>query len=85
MEVCQKYPTQQMYIDAKLLKNTAEDVVSFINRAEDHLEVPIAIAENFLENVLCDSESGLQTNAELSPKKQPQWLWQDQLKNPSKL
>lgn len=55
-----------MYIDAKLLKNTAEDVVGFINRAEDRLEVPIAIAKYFLEDMVCDCESGLQTNAKLS-------------------
>lgn len=66
LELFQKYPTQQMYIDARLLKNTAEDVVSFINRAEDRLEVPIAIAKDFLEDMVCDCESGLQTNAELS-------------------
>ena len=66
LEFFQNYPTQQMYIDARLLKNTAEDVIGFINRAEERLEVPLALAKDFLEDMVCDCESGLQTNVELS-------------------
>lgn len=66
LEFFQNYPTQQMYVDAKLLKNTSEDVIDFLNRAEERLEVPLAIAKDFLEDMVCDCESGLQINAELS-------------------
>ncbi len=66
LEFFQNYPTQQMYVDARLLKNTSEDVIDFLNRAEERLEVPLAIAKDFLEDMVCDCESGLQINAELS-------------------
>ena len=66
LEFFQNYPTQQMYVDARLLKNTSEDVIDFINRAEERLEVPLAIAKDFLEDMVCDCESGLQTNVDLS-------------------
>ena len=66
LELFQNYPTQQMYIDARLLRNTSEDVIDFINRAEERLEVPLAIAKSFLEDMVCDCESGWQTKAELS-------------------
>ncbi len=56
LEFFQKYPTQQMYIDGRLLKNTAEDVIVFINRAKDRLEVPLAIAKDFVEDMVCDCE-----------------------------
>lgn len=66
LEFFQNYPTQQMYVDARLLKNTSEDVIDFLNRAEERLEVPLAIAKDFLEDMVCDCESGWQINAELS-------------------
>ena len=56
LEFFQKYPTQQMYVDGRLLRETAEDVIGFINNAEETLEVPLAIAKDFLEEMVCECE-----------------------------
>ena len=56
LEFFQKYPTKQMYIDGRLLAKTAGDVFGFLNRTEEALEVPLAIAKDFLEDIVCDCE-----------------------------
>ncbi len=66
LEFFQNYPTQQMYVDARLLKNTSEDIIGFINRVEERFEVPLAIAKSFLEDMICDCEPSLQTNSGVS-------------------
>ncbi|ELS02003.1 Alpha/beta hydrolase of unknown function (DUF1400) [Xenococcus sp. PCC 7305] len=56
LEFFQKYPTQKMYVDGRLIAKTAKSVFGFLNRAEEALEVPIAIAKDFLEDMVCDCE-----------------------------
>ncbi len=66
LEFFQKYPTKQMYIDGRLLKNTAEDVIGFINNAKATLEVPLAIAKDLLEDMVCDCEVATSTSPRLT-------------------
>ena len=66
LEFFQKYPTKQMYIDGRLLKNTAEDVIGFINNAKETLEVPLAIAKDLLEDMVCDCEVATSTSPSLT-------------------
>ncbi|MGK7899517.1 MAG: alpha/beta hydrolase [Xenococcus sp. (in: cyanobacteria)] len=56
LEFFQKYPTKEMYVDGRLIAKTAGDVFGFLNRAEEALEVPIAIAKDFLEDLVCECE-----------------------------
>ncbi|MGK7876255.1 MAG: alpha/beta hydrolase [Xenococcaceae cyanobacterium] len=65
LEVFQNYPTQQMYIDGKTLANTASKVIGFIDRAEERLEVPLAIFKDFLESLICECESSQNINTGL--------------------
>lgn len=62
LELFQNYPTQQMYVDAKLLKNTSDDVIDFINRVGDKFEVQMAIAKDFIEDMVCDCDASAQVN-----------------------
>ncbi len=66
LEFFQNYPTQQIYIDARLLKNTAEDVIGFINNAKETLEVPLAIAKDLLEDMVCECEVATSTSPSLT-------------------
>ena len=66
LEFFQKYPTKQMYIDGRLLKNTAEDVIGFIDDAKETLEVPLAIAKDLLEDMVCDCEVATSTSPNLT-------------------
>lgn len=63
LEFFQKYPTKEMYVDGRLLAKTAGDVFGFLNRAEEALEVPLAIAKDFLENLVCECEVTTNTAA----------------------
>ena len=63
LEFFQRYPTKEMYVDGRLLAKTAGDVFGFLNRAEEALEVPLAIAKDFLENLVCECEVTTSTAA----------------------
>ena len=56
LEFFQKYPTKEMYIDGRLLAKTAINTINFINDVEETLEVPLAIAKDFLAEMVCDCE-----------------------------
>lgn len=66
LEFFQKYPTKQVYVDGRLLKNTAEDVIGFIDDAKETLEVPLAIAKDLLEDMVCDCEVATTTSPNLT-------------------
>lgn len=62
LEFFQDYPTPQMYVNAKLLKNTSDDVIDFVNRVDDKFEVQLAVAQDFLEDMVCDCDASAQSN-----------------------
>ena len=70
LEFLQNFPTQQMYFDGYKLSQRANTVISFVNRVGKNLEVPLAIAKDLLSTVICECESSVTSQSNLSSLKQ---------------
>ncbi|RMF25142.1 MAG: alpha/beta hydrolase [Cyanobacteria bacterium J083] len=57
LEVFQNFPTRQMYIDSAQLLETSKDVQKLIDRVGKKLEAPLAIAKEFLDDIICECDS----------------------------
>lgn len=65
LEVFQNYPTQQMYVDGLTLADTASEVIGFIEGVGESLEIPLAIAKDFLGSFICECDSNQNIEAGL--------------------
>lgn len=57
LEFLQNYPNRALYVDGVRLLNNAQTVVGVINDVGDRLEVPLAIAKDVLDNLVCECET----------------------------
>ncbi|MDC0831965.1 hypothetical protein CKA32_001759 [Geitlerinema sp. FC II] len=56
LEFLQNYPNRDLYIDGARLLDDAQDVIAFVRDVGDRLEVPLAVAKEVLEGVVCECE-----------------------------
>lgn len=67
LEFLQRYPTNDLVVDGYQLAQTAGRINRFINRAEEDLKVPLAIATDLLETFVCDCSPGRSTPSSPQP------------------
>lgn len=56
LEFLQNYPNRELYVDGARLLNNAQDVIGFVNDVGDRLEVPLAVAKDILDNLVCECD-----------------------------
>ncbi len=56
LEFLQKYPTEGLYVDGQLLQRRANAAIALVDRLGVELELPIAIAKDFLSSLVCNCQ-----------------------------